>query len=384
MATSSASRLPQRILVVGAGIAGLSVAWALAKQGVRGICVVDREPLPFSHSSARNAAIFRPAEEHEDRVEFALRSRQLLRELDPSGLMRPTPLLLVAEQERSLGALVRSARETSLQHQALSGEELFRIAPTLRGGRARYALRFDDAGVLDIHGIGQQLHARVRAMGVELRLGVGVRSVETAHGRVCGAITTEGTQLRANAIVLAAGAWCNSLAASCTKPLPLQPHRRHLAYLRPSAPPSRLEPVLWDVETGVYFRPESQGYLATPGDQTPHPASPPLTDPARAEQLARVLPQLSPRLSEARLQRMWACLRTLSADERMILGPDPLLPNLYWFAGLAGHGMSCGLAAGELLARAICTGQQTDSGSLGANRWAQTPADFTAGAAVRL
>ena len=369
MISSTAARSQPRIAIIGAGIAGLSVAWALAKLGQRSICVIDREPLPFSHSSARNAAIFRPAEEHEARVELALHSRALLRELDSSGLIQSKPLLLLAEAERSLEALAKSAQNTALRYHELSGKELLRAAPALRGGRVRHGLWFEDAGVLDIHAIGQRLHARVRDLGVELRLGTGVRSVEVSRGRAGTVLTTDGARMNADVVILAAGAGCVPLAGTCTKPLPMQPHRRHLAYVRSFATPDTREPVLWDVETGVYFRPESQGYLASPGDQTPHPTEPPLVDPERAEQLARLLPQLSPALGEARLQRMWACLRTLSVDDQMVLGRDPGVQNLYWFAALGGHGMTCGLAAGELLARSIVTEQQAFPTSLSASRW---------------
>ncbi len=51
------------VIVVGGGIAGLSVACHLARLGIRRVLLIEREPLLASHSTGRNAAIFRPLDE---------------------------------------------------------------------------------------------------------------------------------------------------------------------------------------------------------------------------------------------------------------------------------------------------------------------------------
>ncbi len=50
------------ILIVGGGVAGLGLAWALSRTGWRSITVLEREEQPFRVSSGQNAAILRTAQ----------------------------------------------------------------------------------------------------------------------------------------------------------------------------------------------------------------------------------------------------------------------------------------------------------------------------------
>src|SRR5262245_1595015 len=102
-------------LVIGAGIAGLSAAWRLCARGLGRVTVIDREPLAFSHSSARNAAIFRPLEKSGATVRLVARSAELLRVLSPAQpLVKPVGLCLTATSADALAALRHVATEQSV------------------------------------------------------------------------------------------------------------------------------------------------------------------------------------------------------------------------------------------------------------------------------
>ena len=66
---------------------------------------------------------------------------------------------------------------------------------------------------------------------------------------------------------------------------------------------------------------------------------------------ARWLPEFARRHPE--VARFWSGVRTLTADGRFVLGPDADLPGLSWAAGLAGHGVSCAPAVGEIVSAHI-------------------------------
>ncbi|MHB8879622.1 MAG: FAD-dependent oxidoreductase, partial [Myxococcaceae bacterium] len=146
------------------------------------------------------------------------------------------------------------------------------------------------------------------------------------------------------------GAWGGSLGASCGAPLSLTPLRRHLAILEASFKLDPGAPIIWDAEHEVYVRPESGGVLSSPGDEEPWPAELPPASQAGLELLAVKLARFAPRFADAAVRRSWACLRTFTSDRAAAVGPDPRVDGLYWLAGLGGHGMTGGLAAGELLA----------------------------------
>jgi glycine/D-amino acid oxidase-like deaminating enzyme len=344
-----------RVVVIGAGIAGLATAWRLAAHGVSQVTLLERESLPFSHSSARNAAIFRPLETSQAVVELVASSDQLLSELSADPLIQRTGLLLTAEHRRSLEPLVATAQTSGVPHDVMTSDELFRVYPELRGGRSTSAVWLPRGGVMDIHRVCETLRTSARKWGVEIRLNTEASSVGNDGASVSGVSLTSGEVIPGDCVVIAAGAWSEALGANAGAPLTLTPHRRHLALMLPttSAKLPNDRPVAWDTETGIYFRPESTGVLACPGDHEPTQAGVPIVNPETLERLAVELPRLCPLLGSYGLVRPWACLRTMATNRAMAIGPDPRVRGLFWFAGLGGQGMSAGLGGAEVLARLI-------------------------------
>lgn len=344
-----------RVAVIGAGIAGLGTAWRLAEYGVGAVTVLEREPLPFTHSSARNAAIFRPLESNAAVVQLVQSSERVLTELTSEPLIRRSGVLLTAHHQSSLEALLSVAEQAHVKHELLTDSALFARYPELQGGRSTRAIWLPEGGVLDVHGLGEALRTRARQRGVELRLNSDVARILTKEHAVLGVALTSGEVIESDAVVIAAGAWAHTLGANVGAPVTLVPHRRHLALMLPTTdvtlPSTR--PVVWDMETGIYFRPESAGVLACPGDHQPFEPSVPNVDYAVLETLASGLPDLCPALTSYAIARPWACLRTMTSSRAMAIGADPRLPGLYWFAGLGGQGMSAGLGGADALARLL-------------------------------
>jgi len=63
--------------------------------------------------------------------------------------------------------------------------------------------------------------------------------------------------------------------------------------------------------------------------------------------------RLIPSAASLPIDRSWAGLRTMTEDDRFAVGPDPRLAGLAWLAGLGGHGMAVGPAAGRILAQLL-------------------------------
>lgn len=344
------------LLILGGGIAGLAAAIHVAAQREVGrsaqrVILIEREPQLFQHSSSRNAAIFRPLENDPALVQLAARNRELLLELG-AGLLQPSGLCLVAAERDSLASLLTTADANQLRYHELSGPGLWARAPWLNNGRAQHGIFLEDGGVMDISGLAALLGERAQQLGVEVV--TGQEATLVLEGSEVRAVQlSSGARYEASSVVIAAGAWARDLGLSCERDLPLTCYRRHLIELLPSVEVDPMHPVCWDVETGVYFRPSGNLVLACPGDDTPHPAVAPNVDPAAIAQLLAALPSAAPVLAKATVKRSWACLRTRTSDRAMVIGQDPLLRGLFWFAGLGGQGMSVGLAAAELLAALI-------------------------------
>jgi glycine/D-amino acid oxidase-like deaminating enzyme len=194
----------------------------------------------------------------------------------------------------------------------------------------------------------------LRRQGGALRLGERVEGLAQEGDRVVG-VWVGGALLRAGAVVIAAGAWGQGLAAGIGLARPLAPIRRSLHTTAPH-PLSRPEhPWLWLDDLGLYARPEAEGWLLSGCDERlDRPALGPgsiggLTERGRAE-LGHKLERGLPALADVGLRGGWTGLRTFTPDRRPMLGEDPDRQGLWWASGLGGAGVTGCFAVGEAVA----------------------------------
>jgi D-arginine dehydrogenase len=200
---------------------------------------------------------------------------------------------------------------------------------------------------VDIHALLTRYLQEARESGFVLRTRTEVQDLVVEAGRVVGVETTRG-RVRADAVLDASGAWAGRLGRS--EPLPLRRLRRHLFVAGPPPGGHQRSPFAWVEDAAFYFRPEGDGLLLSPCDETPMPPGEPPTDPAAADMLAEKLSRHAPAFTDLPIRRSWACLRTFAPDRRPIIGADPALPGLFHIAGLGGFGMGTSAAVGELAA----------------------------------
>lgn len=355
VANNQPASLPSQaaVTIVGGGIAGLASAWQLSELGVRDVVLLEGESGLASHASARNAGIFLPLEESLTAVWLASRSRDLLDSRMGTSWLSTNGVSLVAAHADALEELKFTARRLSVYHERWGHEELAQKLPALSGSACREALHLPLGGILDTGLLLAKLRAWATAGGVHIHTDAHVEAVDLERSRVAGVRLRDGRRVASERVVLAAGAWAGPLGMDAGSPLMLTPRRRHLVQLRGEQLPGPETPVVWRVDEAVYYRPHAGGVLASPCDETEHEPGVPECDESVVASLQSKLQRLAPKLAASSIERSWACLRTASSDGEPAVGPDAKVKGLYWCAGLAGRGMTCGTAAGELLARVM-------------------------------
>ena len=349
------------ILIVGGGIAGLATALHLARAGQDGILLVDREPLPGSYASGHNAGIARQLTGRAEHTALTIQGRDRLAE---AGLMTPSGGCLLGAAPGGTDALAREAEAFGLAVVPGAGSPYPDLA-------AAEHLRIPGDGVIDAGAVLSHCADGARAGGARLRYGCPVLGIRRQPGGF--QVTTDQGVVETRILVNAAGAWAGvvgRLAGGLA--IPFAPLRRHLLWSHTPYPQDRS--YTWWADRPLYLRPESGGVLLCACEEQtvalPAPGRQPETDPAVLETLADTLRQLSPGLAGLPVTRFWSGLRTFAPDRRFVLGPDPLNPDLFWVAGLGGHGMTSGLAVGHLAAQAILNRVSTgllDPGRLSAH-----------------
>ena len=355
--------LPNRTrwVIVGAGFAGAATAWALGRQRLGPGVVLEREPVYGFHASGRNAALLRVAESDPIIRALVLRSLGHIRQLERPGevLLRPTGGLSLVDRARAreLERQHDEFRRDNLQTRLLPAAEAKSRFPLLGAVRFHMAMLCQLEGVVDIHALLTLYLETARKAGFTLHTRCPVDDLLVEAGRVAGVHTSSG-DIRADAVIDASGAWAGRLGRA-SRPLPLQPLRRHLFVFGPPPGGHQDCPFVWVEDAAFYFRPEGDGLLFSPCDETPMAPCDPAVDPAASELLAEKLARSAPAFVELPLRKSWACLRTFATDRRPMIGPDPEVPGLYHVSGLGGFGMGASAAVGEL-AGEILAGRRPD------------------------
>lgn len=348
-------RDPGPVVIVGAGMAGVATAFHLCQRGVREVVILERETQVAAHASGRNAAIFRLLDRDRSNLVLAQETQAQLAGMSWSqDVVRSGGALTVVATDglARLRHLAEVARAEGVDLAEWTPSRAADLVPALDPSRVAGVLHLPGEGTIDIHRLVHGTLEQARAAGAHIRLGCGVLGIRVAKGRVHG-VETDAGEIEAAVVVNAAGAWAADFGrqAGATS-LPLQPVRRHLAFLRVAGSPAAW-PVVWDLSTPLYFRPESGGVLVSLCEEIPSQPGDESCDDRLAERLAAGMHGLRPPLDDAHLVRAWACQRTLTPDERFVVGADPNLAGFFWVAGLGGHGMSAGLAAARVAADLI-------------------------------
>ncbi len=356
------SRIPSKVevVVIGAGFAGASTAAALARAGVTRGLILEREPLPGTHASGRNAAIARQLEAHPQLMRLAVQGARLLGMKTVDGrpvLNRTGGLYLVHGDSGWAAELLQQLRAQCVPADLLLASAARRRFPLLAGFGFDHAIFCPTDGVVDIHALLSGLLAEARGGGFEIITDCGAESLIIEGTAVRGVRTCRG-EVRTHMVVDATGAWAGHLGRA-SSPLPLKPLRRHLFVSGSARLIPRDAPFVWDLDIGYYLRPDGVGLLLCPCDETEHPPGIPTIDPDAADLLADKLLQHAPGLGDVALRRCWACLRTFAPDRLPIIGWDTDISGLFHVSGLGGFGVTTSLAVGDV-ASALIWGRDVD------------------------
>ncbi|GAA0813195.1 NAD(P)/FAD-dependent oxidoreductase [Spirilliplanes yamanashiensis] len=335
------------VAVVGAGIAGVSVAAELS--GHRSVVVLEQEAEPAYHTTGRSAAMFLESYGGPDVRALTAAGRAFL---DAVGtLLTPRPLLWVAGAD-GLDRLAALAREQPALV-PLSPDEAVALCPALRSSWCAGALLEPRALEIDVLGLHQHYLGAARRDGVRVLLGARVLAGRHTGGRWV--LDTAAGPVAAAAVVNAAGAWADPVAAALgAPPVGLRPLRRTAAVARADGV-DRTWPLVSDVAETFYFRPEGAGVLLSPADETPSEpcdARPDELDVALAIERVNAATTLGLRS----VVTAWAGLRTFAPDRNPVAGPDPAAPGLWWLAGQGGYGIQTAPELARLVAASVAGG----------------------------
>ncbi len=325
------------IIVLGAGIAGASVAAHLAEQ--RRTAILDMEDRAGYHTTSRSAASFEPNYGPKPILALTRASRDFF--MAPPDGFSDAPLFI------KRGSLVLEAKGQEQQAQnflakavdieELSEAELRAMVPVLREGYATRGFLEAGTGALDVDLLHRGYLRLFKQRGGVLKLQAGATKIKK-QGDVWHIQTPQG-EFTTKLIVNAAGAWGDHVATLAgVKPVGLTPKRRSIGVISVAGHDVMKWPFMVDCAESWYAVPQSGKLLVSSADATPvDPHDAYADDEAIAIGIDRLMQATT--IDVQHMEHSWGGLRTFSPDGAPVVGFDQDTDGFFWLVGQGGYGI---------------------------------------------
>ncbi len=347
------------IVIVGAGVIGLATAWRTAAAAGGGVTLVD--PSPASGASSVAAGMLTPVSEltygEEPLLRLGLASRDRygafvaeLEELTGRGTgYRTDGLLQVAfdaDDLKYLDDLRRFQESLGIPAEALTGRESRRAEPMLAPG-VRGGLLAPSDGSIDPRRLTAALLAACERTGVRLVRQRAARIVVEGD-RAAGVGLDDGTVLRADKVLLAAGPWSGDLEGLPPGSVPpVRPVKGQVIRLRTRVPFLRRTTRGLVKGSSVYLVPRADGEIVLGATQEELGFDTRVTAGGLWE-LLRDARELLPGITELEFAEVTAGLRPGSPDNAPLMGPSAL-PGLLLGTGHFRNGVLLAPVSADVL-----------------------------------
>lgn len=334
-------------IVIGGGIAGVSIAYELASDHRVGLLEMETH-LAF-HTTGRSAATFLETYGGEQIRALTTGSREFFE--NPPDFFGHSPLrqlglVWVATHGRGAKVAQMHAETSALvpDVRLLSPDEAVQLNPILKREYIEQAMYEPGAMELDVHLLHQGFVAGFRERGgivhTAARVTGAVRSEDFDDDHVWTLTDSGGHKYRAPLVINAAGSWVDVVAATFgARSVGISPLRRTI-FMVPSPQGSRTAslPMAADVDDTFYVKPDGEQYLCSPAEEVLQAPSDPRPDELRIAQAMEVIDQAT-HIGPRHVRSSWAGLRNFTPDRVPVVGFDPLVAGFFWFGGQGGYGI---------------------------------------------
>lgn len=353
------------VVIVGAGIHGLAIAYYLCKRGVRSIALIEKSYLGAGNSG-RNTAILRSNYRTPEGIPFYDASikiwEHLSEELDYNLMFSQQGHITVAHTNATLiGLRVRADanRVLGVNSRLIDPGEIKRLVPHIYIGKnVRYPIMgglYHPPGGNIRHDAVVWGYARAAdRMGAEIHTRTEVTGIDVANGAVQGVHTTVG-YIKTGTVVNATSGWCTTIARMAGVWLPVTSHTLQACVTEPLKP--FMDKVIVSANLHVYVNQSDRGELVLGSEIDPYTSYSQKATLPTLEMIAGHTVELFPSLRHVSVMRQWGGICDMTPDYSPIMGEATEVRGFILDVGWGTYGFKAGPVSGVCVAELIDTGK---------------------------
>jgi len=358
-----------RVIVVGAGINGVTAAIELNKRG-HDVVLVDPGPLARSLAASTDIskAVRAAYGADEEYTELAERSIKRWRDWNKEfgvELYHEVGVMFVRQQQMKPGDFefesFKILEQRGHKIERMNSARVWKRFPVWNPELFRDGVLELEAGYAESGRVVAKLIERAKSLGVELREGVRFSELDNGDDRVKGIVLDDGKRIPGDRVVMTAGAWTPLLLPFTRKFF--RASGQPVFHLKPPQPelfaPERFPVFGADISTtGYYGFPLGREGLVKianhgPGREMSPESSKRAVTPQEEQNLRKFLSSTFPALAVAPVAYSRVCMYCDTNDGHFWIAPDPERPGLTVAAGDSGHGFKFAPVLGEIIADAV-------------------------------
>jgi len=361
-----------RVVIVGGGVIGCSVAYHLAKLGWRDVVLLERKQLT-SGTTWHAAGLLTTLRDTETQTRLAKYTLDLYRKLgeetgQATGLIGcgSIQLAMTADKAVEMRRGFNLARSFGVEAQEVSAADVAKMWPLADVSDLEAAFHFPDDARANPTDVTQALAKGARQGGVRIFENTPVLGILTNNGRATGVRTADG-QLQAEYVVICCGMWSRAVGHMAGVNIPLQPAEHYYLISEPIADVHPMLPILRDPGRSAYIREEAGKLMVGLFEDVAAPwARNGIPEDFAFGEIApdwdRMYPYMEramqrvPRLLETGIKLLFCGPESFTPDHNYLMGEAPELRNLFVAAGFNSLGILSGGGVGYVMSEWIVNG----------------------------
>jgi len=367
-----------QVVIIGGGISGCSIAYNLAKKGVKDIVVIDKSYIS-SGSTGRCGAGVRMqwgtkmnCKLAKQSIDFYEHANEIL-EYNRDVTFHQGGYLLLATTEKEMDQFrknVKLQNSLDIPSKMVSIEEAKEIVPHLNTDQLLGAAFCQKDGFLDPFLTTDAYYQAAKRLGVDFMTYTQVTGIKREGNKVTELVTDKGV-IGAESVVNAAGGYSQVICDMVGIDIPIYSERHQILVTEPIEPVQG--PMVMSFSKNIYCQQNPKGpFIMGRGDDREARDLRITSSWQFLEEMAKTVTSILPSVGNLRVIRQWAGLYNMTPDKQPVYGRAEGLDNFYMAVGFSGHGFMFGPLTGIVISEMITGSKPTiDVSLLGIDRFAK-------------